>query len=253
MLEKFRKKSKTLKQIEKSNLPWRRFLLSLAAVTLLTSCASLGRQFRLEGIDQVVIGTSKMSDVRSLLGDPYAEIDTATWGYKRMHFGDEKIATIWAYVYASGSILGTSAKDLTIDFDKDGKVVDYSFSNTFDGNKTKEPKESERKDFDIFLVRKKIIPRKTTQSEVLSLLGDKYQETTINKPGTKERWIYLYEKKSTDEKVVLPVSTIFSSQNVQVDKIYEKSVFIDFNSNGIVSGVRGESDFPADKDKFFTK
>ena len=233
--------------------PLNLLILSLVGVTLLTYCASMGRQFQLEGVNQVTIGTTKMDEVRSLLGNPYNEIDVATWGFKRMHFGDEKTTTIWNYIYASGSILGASSKILIVDFDNEGKVTNYSFNSNFGKDKTQTPKETDRKDFDIFLAKKKIISKKTTQAEVLSLLGNNYKEVSINKPGTKVRWTYVYTKQSKDEKVLVPISSVFSSHNVEVNKVYEKNLSIDFNANEIVIDVRGESTFPEDKDKFFTK
>ncbi len=241
-----------MKEYRKTS-PWFLLLFCFLGMTLLTSCASIGRQFQLGGVDQITVGSTSMSEARALLGNPLLEIDVATWGYKRMHFGDESTATLWKYIYASGSILGSNVKTLEVEFNKDGVVSDYYFTSSFNEDKINEPKNSEERDFDIFLAKDQIIPGKTNQMEVLTLLGKARREMSINKPGTHVRWIYDYQHKSNDEKVNVPVSTAFSTQNVEINKYYGKFLFIDFNQDGKVVDIRGESDFPADKDKFFTK
>ena len=191
-----------------------------------------------------------MADVRAAFGDPIKEIDVATWGFKRMHFGDEKNATIWIYLFASGSAFGANSKNLEVDFDKTGTVSDYFYNSTYGEDKIKNLKDSELKDFDIFEAKKKIIPHKTERSEVLAFLGPHYREIIINKPGTKDRWFYHYKEESKDEKITIGRTWIGP---IEVNAVYKKDIAIDFNENNIVAGVRGESSFPADKDKFFTK
>ena len=245
----FVKSSKPLGRIKNHYFPWRLFVLCLLGTAFLTSCVSIGRQFQLTATDQLIIGTTNMSEARAVLGNPYREFDMTTSDLKTMHFGDEKDVTLWVYVYGSGSVLGGNTKMLRVMFDKNGIVSDYCDTSNFSEDKTNDVKDSDEKDFDIFQARKMIVPKKTTQDQVTALLGSVYRLMLINKPETKERWIYIYTKKSTDEFVEVPTS----SGMVNVAKFYEKDFFIDFNDKGIVSAVRGNSDFPADKDKFFTK
>ncbi len=200
----------------------------------------------MQDVNQIFVKKTKMNEVRALLGNPLAEIDVATRGYKRMHFGDETTATIWRYLYAAGSVLGANSKFIQIEFDDEGKVADYSFTSSFAKDKMLVPKDNER-DFDIFLARKKIIPQKTTQAQVSGLLGKSTKEVMINKPGTKIRWVYDYTKE-IDHKGDMVTPNLLGNK-----EIFGKNLSIDFNAEGIVTDIRGESDFPEDKDKFFVK
>ncbi len=243
------KKSDVKSRTRKRQPSLSRLCFCLLGLLLLNSCATIGRKFELTGVNQIGIETSTMSEVRSMFGDPMAEIDVATWGFKRVHFGDENTATIWRYVYSSGSVVEVHMKYLEVDFDGNGIVSDYDFSSDYNEDKTQEPDKKQRKDFDIFAAKNNIIPHKTDQTQVLSLLGPIHRVLTINKPDVKERWTYSYERKSTDEKVAVPTS----AGVVRTNRYYAKGVAIDFNEKGIVVDISGESDFPEDKDKFFTK
>lgn len=222
---------------------WLVLFILVLSVVFLSSCATIGRNFNLLTVNQIEVGKTTMSDVRSLFGNPSVEIDVDTWDYKRMHFGDEETETIWRYTYASGTIVSAKAKFLQIEFDKDGRVSDYYYSSDFMEDKTEEPEE--KIDFDIFLAMEKIIPGKTNKAEVLNMLGNNYRIIKIKKPDTYERWHYGYTSKSETEKS--------SFGSVEIDKIYGKSLDIDFDFNEVVIDIRGESDFPEDKDRFFTK
>lgn len=221
-------------------------VVSLLLIVFCTSCASVGRKFDLSQVQTLRIGETTMAEVRALFGNPLTEIDVDSWGYKRMHFGDEETKTIWRYSYAIGTIGYAQGKFLQVDFDQAGRVSDYYYSSDFGKEKTEEP---EKKDFDIFQAKEGIVPGKTKKTDVISLLGDNYRMISIDKPGTAERWHYGFTGKSKDEKV----SVGTSAGAVNINKIYGKSLDIDFDSNGSVVDIRGESDFPADKDRFFTE
>jgi|GEM_PF-2735439 len=250
MVRIFTNNPKDGKKQGKRRVPAINFLMCLMGAALLTSCASLGQQFRLGGVDQITIGTTKMGEARAALGDPLREVDVTKLDKKEMHFGDEKVTTTWLYLYASGSALGANSKVLAVDFDRDGTVADYSYSSTYSDDKIDLPKDWGKNNFNIFEAREKIIPGKTTREEVLSLLGNYARVMTIRKPGAKVRWVYFYKEKSKDEKIVVG-RTIFG--NKEIEKEYTKHVSIDFNLRDIVMDIRGNSSFPADKDKFFTK
>jgi hypothetical protein len=191
-----------------------------------------------------------MSEARAALGDPLREVDATKLDVKNMHFGDEKITTIWIYLYASGSALAANSKVLEVDFDRDGIVFDYSYSSTYSDDKIELPKDWGKNNFDIFAAKEKIVLGKTTREGVLSILGNYARTMTIRKPGIKDRWVYFYKEKSKDEKIVVG-RTLFG--NEEIEKEYTKHLSIDFNPQDIVVNIRGESSFPADKDKFFTK
>lgn len=232
-----------MKNLKLSNVA--RFLATFMLLFLLPACATVGRGFDLGSVATVRVGETTMSEVRSQFGSPTTEIDVATWDYKRMHFGDETTRTIWRYLYAKGTIGSARSKFLQVDFDESGRVADYYYSSSFKGDKTES---AAKRDFDIFLAKERIVEGTTSKPEVLSLLGDSYRVIPINKPGTAERWHYGFSAKSADETTTMHTS----AGAVTIDKIYGKSLDIDFDSRGIVCDIRGESDFPADKDRFFT-
>lgn len=214
---------------------------------LFTSCATVGTQFDSTNIDNITVAKTTTEDVRAWFGAPYTRIDVPTWEYKRMHFGDEQAHTIWRYIYAKGTIASAQGKSLQVEFDKDGIVTDYYYSSDFGKDKTDEPKV--KKDFNIFLAREKVLINRTTKAQVLSLLGNNYRVININKPNVYERWHYGYTGKSKHEKITAATSL----GEVEIKKIYGKSLDIDFDINGVVVDIRGESDFPQDTDRFFAQ
>lgn len=204
-------------------------IAGLPLVLLLTSCMTVGNKFTLAQVEKLQIGRTIMPEVRSLFGSPTREIHVATWtGRPGVHFGDETTATIWRYVHGSAQ-----ARSLQIDFDKEGKVVDYYYSSDFAVDKTAEPV---KQDFNIFQAKEKIVAGKTAKAEVVSLLGNNYRLIPINKPNTSERWHYGFTDKCPKK----------MSDGSVWNKTCGKSLDIDFDSQGMVADVRGESDFPGD-------
>lgn len=207
-------------------------LTALSPVVFLASCVTVGSSFDSAPVRRICIGQSTMADVRAMLGNPRVVIDVATWDCKRMHFGDENAKTFWRYYYARATIGGARVRFLQVDFDEREGVTDYYFSSSFQNDKTTEPEE---RDFDILLAKEQIVPGKTAQAEVLKLLGDNYAVVNVNKPGTSERWYYLFTRQSGEKQT-----------GSGVEKTYVKSLRIDFDKNGTVAHIRGASDFPAD-------
>lgn len=223
-------------------------LISMTLTLSLYSCATIGREFDLRNVSDLEVGKTTMAEARQLFGYPVTEIDVATWGYKRAHFGDEDAVTIWRYLYAKGTVGSAKARTLQIEFDKNGRVSDYYPSSSFEEDNLPDPK---GKDFDIFKAQEDIVPGKTTKKQVLSLLGSGYRKIAINKPGTAERWHYGFTEKSEVEKQV--AGQLTSGAPIVITKIYGKGLDVDFDKRGAVVHLRGESDFPRDKDRFFTK
>ena len=225
------------------------FFLLLSLGTLSISCASIGRDFPIQEAGTLTIGQTTMAEARQALGSPVHEIDVATWGEKRFHFGDEKDTTIWLYLYASGSALDVHARSMEVDFDKDGRVDNYNYYSTYGEDKVPQVEDKDLVNFDIFEAKKKIIRHKTTQDDLLGMFGKPQRQLTIKKPGVQQRWIYFYKEKSETDKVTLSSGLIDRSYNV----VYQKNVCVDLDQDGVVADVRGESDFPSDKDRYFTK
>lgn len=214
-----------------------------AGMTLATSCATVGKRFDMSKVDRLEVGTSRMAEVESWFGKPLVVIDVPNWKYRRAHFGDEKAVTIWRYVFAIGTIGYAQGKSLQVEFDRTGTVSDYYY----DGDGTPGPKET--KDFDFFRAKATIVPGTTTQAEVLTVLGDNYRKIPMRKPSTHERWHYGHTQKAKDAKT----GTWTSLGPVEINKIYGKSLAVDFDAKGIVIDVRGESDFPEDKEKVYAR
>ena len=203
-------------------------LSALLCLVLLPGCVSVGEDFQLASVGRLRVGETTMDLARMELGIPLVEINVADWGKQRMHFGDEETVTIWRYNYASGTVGFARARFLQVDFDAAGKVSDYFYSSDFGDD---EAGDSANKDFDLFQVRQSVFKGKTTKAEVSDLLGDTFRVIPINKPSVSERRHYGFS------------ATLPSGAG---RTIYGKSVDIDFDANGVVVDVRGESDFPAD-------
>ncbi len=221
----------------KQTLNW---LLSITVVILLTSCITIGEKFELAPVSELQIGKTTMAEARSLFGNPVAEFNTPLREADFMVFGKDKYEKMWRYIYTS-TAGGTKSKELLLYFDKKGILSDYYYSSDYKEDNIEKVNEN----FDIFLVKDKVIPGKTNKALVKVLLGEIHKEVDINKPGVTERWSYQFVTTSKEETVTYGTITI--------PKPYVKSAHIDFNSSGIVVHAQGESTFPEDKEKFFTE
>ncbi len=228
---------------------WPAFLLILGVGALLSSCATLGRDFQVQDADRLTIGQTTMAEARETLGSPVKEIDTKTLTEKRVHFGDEKIVTTWVYLYASGSALGANAKTLEVDFDKTGRVEDYFYTSTYGKDGIPKLEDKNLRNFDFLEAKDKIIRQRTTKDELVKMFGQPEREMKVSKPGAENRWLYFYREKSKTDKVTVSSGIIDRSYNVT----YKKRIVVDMNEEGVVQDVRGETDFPSDKDRYFTK
>lgn len=228
---------------------WVRFLAVLFIVPAAGCPRSSGRRFDLASAHNLRVGETTMAEVRSLFGNPYAEIDAAIWKGGVMHFGDDDTRKMWYYRYGTPSVPVVAASgagghlwSLEVDLDSDGRVTDYWCSNNCDWPYFARAIRGQGTDFDILWVKENLLPQKATKLEVLSYLGDAYRVMSINKPGVQERWHYGYigfEKASL--------------AGTAVDRCYQKSVDIDFDVDGVVVSVRGQSNFSEDKKRFFKR
>ena len=213
------------------------FILCVAAV--LTSCVSvkLGRSFRGAGVRQLEVGTTTKAQVVQLFGPPYTHINAVGYRLLRVHFGDDDAVLIWRYLYGSGYWpITASGRVLQVEFDAAGRLVDYYYDSRFAEDAT--PRPVKETNFDIFPARDRIVPGKSSRTEVAAVLGTNYAVLPFNKPGVAERWHYGYSETSKTEK-----STF---EGMKVNKVYSKSVNVDFDAQGIVQHLKGESDFPDD-------
>lgn len=92
-------------------------LLALVLATL-QGCASLGKDFDQEVVEQLVVDQTKRSQVRELMGDPW-------------RVGKENGLDTWTYGYYKYGVFRTAfAKDLVLKFDQQGVLRSYSFNTT---------------------------------------------------------------------------------------------------------------------------
>jgi outer membrane protein assembly factor BamE (lipoprotein component of BamABCDE complex) len=216
------------------------YSLCLFSACFLTSCGSgqVGRNFQSSGVSQIEVGKTTKTEVLEFFGEPYTTIEVAKQKRTRVHFGDEETVLIWCYIYESGSLFGSSGRDLKIEFDTGDRVVDYYYESTFSEDAT--AKSPTPANFDLFKARDQIMPGKTSLADVVAILGKSYVSTAFNKPGVAERWHYEYRENSKTE-----YTQLFGQL---IRKTYVKSLDVFFDSNGIVLYCKGESDFPGDLD-----
>lgn len=98
-------------------------LLAIIAGSLIfVGCATSGRKFPIERIDEVCVGKSTRIDVKRILGKPYVASQNADG------------SGAWTYMYCQASSLVYTVKVRTnsfhVIFDKDGVVTNTSQSST---------------------------------------------------------------------------------------------------------------------------
>lgn len=211
--------------------------MALCLATL-TSCVSYnaGTNFQMTGVRQLEVGTTTKVQVLQLFGPPIERIDAAQYKQRRVHFGDEETVLIWRYTYLSESLMQAAVRFLQLEFDTSGRLVDLFYESDF--SKDAISARAKKTNFDISLAWHSIIPGKSTRSEVTALLGSDHSVLFFNKPGVSERWYYGYSETSEAE------TNRYAGKKTQ--KIYRKSLEIDFDAEGIVLHIKGESDFPDD-------
>lgn len=90
----------------------------LALATLLSSCASVGREFPVSPVSEIQIGRTTQAAVRSMFGEPW-------------RVGMEDGRRTWTYGKYRYRLFGEpSTTDLIVRFDEKNVVVSYSFSTT---------------------------------------------------------------------------------------------------------------------------
>jgi outer membrane protein assembly factor BamE (lipoprotein component of BamABCDE complex) len=205
---------------------------------LLTSCisTSVGRNFPSASIAGLEVGSTTREQVIQKFGPPYERIDPAN--LRIVHFGDDETAVIlrYAYGHADMFLFDGAGRSLQTEFNHAGLLVDYLYVSNFQEDRTANP--AKETNFDIFAARIQIIPGRTLQAGVISLMGANYRVLPFNKPGIAQRWYYAYSEQSRTEKTMAFGQTI--------PKTHSKWLAIDFDAQGTVQHVGGESDFPED-------
>lgn len=154
-----------------------------------------------------------------------------------VHFGDEETTLIWRYDYDYANLVQESRRSLQTEFNRAGLLVDYLYISNFPEDRTTTNPASAA-NFDIFAVRTNIVPGRTLQAEVVSLMGANHMTLPFHKPGVALRWYYAYSEQSKTEK------TVVVGQSVPT--IHAKWLVVDFDAQGTVQHVGGASDFLED-------
>ena len=213
-------------------------LTAAGVAILLAGCVSaqIGRSFSAANVARLQVGTTTKIQVTELFGPSFVEIDQLAARKRWLRFGDEDTVIILRHMHGYGTLFDSDSRFLQTEFNAAGVLVDYHFTSTFPKEKT--PHAAQETNFDLLVARNAIVPGKTSQAQVVPLLGTNYVVLPFNKPGVAQRWHYGYMERSKTEKIKIAGKSI--------PKFRGKSVDIDFDAGGIVVHVRGESDFPED-------
>lgn len=89
------------------------------ALLLAAGCASVGRDFSTSGVPAIRIGETTKTDARALFGNPWRT-------------GVEDGRETWTFGHYRYSLFGPAqTRDLVLRFDKEGRVVSYTFNSTY--------------------------------------------------------------------------------------------------------------------------
>lgn len=94
------------------------WLCGLGLALLLGGCMTVGRDFPVEGVAQLEIGTTTRAEVRRLFGDPWRvgiEDGQPTWTYALYHYS---------------AFSAARTRDLLVRFDDRGVVRSYTFNSS---------------------------------------------------------------------------------------------------------------------------
>jgi len=93
-------------------------LVALVAAGAATDCATIGRDFPVSPVHQIVIGQTTQDEIQRQFGQPWRT-------------GIEDGKTTWTYGYYKYPVFGTKrSRDLVVRFDDRKVVSSYSFNTT---------------------------------------------------------------------------------------------------------------------------
>ncbi|NLW05577.1 MAG: hypothetical protein GX029_10190 [Pseudomonadaceae bacterium] len=93
-------------------------LLALTLVGLLTACATVGKPYAEHKVTDIVLGETSKTDIQTMFGNPWRT-------------GLESGQQTWTYAhYRYGVFSNAQTSDLVVRYNKQGKVVSYTFNRT---------------------------------------------------------------------------------------------------------------------------
>ncbi len=98
--------------------PWPRLVALALTVALCAGCATIGNEFPVAAVDQIVIGQTTRDDIQRLFGTPW-------------RVGVEDGKPTWTYGHYRYKLFGRAkSRDLLVRFDARNVVASYTFSST---------------------------------------------------------------------------------------------------------------------------
>lgn len=99
-----------------NKIVFKKVLLVLLSVFIISSCATLGTEFDGKYVEKVKIGVTKKSDISEMFGNPW-------------RIGIDNGNKAWTYGYYHFKIFkGIETRDLYVVFDSEGVVKSYTFN-----------------------------------------------------------------------------------------------------------------------------
>lgn len=93
--------------------------LILATTLSLSGCVTIGKTFPVKEISDIKAGVTTRSDIEKMFGEPW-------------RVGKDAGLRTWTFAHYKYSLFGDSkTRDLVIRFDKEGKVVSFTFNSTY--------------------------------------------------------------------------------------------------------------------------
>ena len=107
------------------NTRFTKWLLALSIALAFTACATAGKQFDRTHVNDVKKGAQTKAQIEDWFGKPY-QVTAPLQGHPA------GCVERWMYVHAYSSYGGTKTESasLVVDFDKNGKVCDHTYSQT---------------------------------------------------------------------------------------------------------------------------
>ncbi len=195
----------------------KKILLLTMVILLFAGCATVGRNFSLENVSELVLRETTKSDAKFLFGEPNSLTASSN------NDGDIEVMN---YVYASGSLASATARVLFLEF-KENKLNAYVYNSGFKEDET------------IFNYDSKdnIVRNSSTKEDVLSIMGA---------PSGKALYPTSFKDYPEDHEDVSEVWTwsyTSPSDGLDTSTIKSQSVNVFFDDKGIVMELKANKEY----------
>ena len=210
-------------------------LLLCLATAYGCSTVSVGPKLHLPStVRALEVGATTTATMVESLGEPQVKMAAADYYNegKRVFFGGDPVESIWVYQRVTVAVFDHSDMQrevLWLEFDAGGTLRELHYGSPFEDDNPSF-RYAHFDEFDLLMARDRIVPGTATRGSVLELLGPSSRVMHVPKRGVKER--LRYETASRVGGVT-----------------YVKSMDIDVAADDSVLSVKGESSFPADRER----